>query len=65
MLSDLELSSAAAAVATIGLFLTVQKGLSPSLVACEVSRVGLAISAGNGNINSSYKSRITSEQESR
>jgi len=45
--------------------LTEQKGLSPSLVAQDVSRVGLLNCTGRGNINSSYSSRIASEQESR
>ena len=45
--------------------LTDKKGLSPSLVAHDVSRVGLLNCTGRGNINSSYNNRIASEQESR
>lgn len=63
IIRNLELSSTAEAV-TSGL-LTEQKGLSPSLVAYDVSRVGLLNCTGKGNINSSYNNRIASEQESR
>ena len=58
----LELSSTAEAVIS---GLVVQKGLSPSLVANDVSRVGLLNCTGRGSINSSYNNRSASGQLSR